>query len=153
VVKDDKVKLQVSVRNNGQNEYDDFIRIWTLVPYTENSWYYTSSTDAEINVPAGAYKTINLEVPITKSNRYWFIIVYKNYGEFGEPSNTNSAYRDIYNVTVEVPEVPVTIEKVVADSYSSKAEAYRRIFNLNGQQVQKAGKGIIIVGGKKIKLK
>ena len=153
VVKDDKVKLQVSVRNNGQNEYDDFIRIWTLVPYTGNSWYYTSSTDAEINVPAGGYKTVNLEVPITKSNSYWFIIVYKNYGEFGEPNNTNSAYSDIYNITVEVPEVPDAIEKVVADSNSATAEADKKIYNLNGQQVQKTGKGIYIVGGKKIILK
>ena len=82
-----------------------------------------------------------------------FIIVYKNYGEFGEPNNTNSAYSDIYNITVEVPEVPDAIEKVVADSNSATAEADKKIYNLNGQQVQKTGKGIYIVGGKKIILK
>lgn len=152
VVKDNVVKLQVNVRNNGQYDYNDAIRTYCLTPATqEGYWSWGTNIDTEISVPKNSAKNVNIEIPINNSNRYWFIIVYKSYGEFGDPKNSNVSYRDLYDITVEVPEISTAIDNITVNTPQKPTNT--KIYNLSGQEVKTIGKGVYIKDGKKYILK
>ena len=144
-INDNTVKIQVSVKNNGDYTYNDYIRTHYLTPGNNNYWYYQGYVNTPVEIEKGATKVVNIDVPLTTDNQYWFILVYKSDGEFLNPND--NGYQDLYNYTVVIPEDQTSVK----NPHDSNRAGTSQLFDLQGRPVSHAAKkGIYILNGKKI---
>jgi hypothetical protein len=104
-------------------------------------FHWQFQVDAPAFVEAGSTSTVNMDVPGLTDGRYWFFITYKSEGKY---LDTNSAYRDLYNYTVEVPDTPNSIIDTQTENDQNV------IYDLKGQKMTSPRKGLYIINGKKV---
>ena len=141
IIKDNTAKIQVDIKNNGAYDYDDNIRVHVYKWAEDNKFHWQFQVDAPAFVEAGSTNTVNMDVPGLTDGRYWFLITYKSEGVY---LDTNSAYRDLYNYTVEVPDTPNSIIDIQTEHDQNV------IFDLKGQKMTSPRKGLYIINGKKV---
>ncbi|UKK47969.1 C10 family peptidase [Prevotella sp. E9-3] len=145
IINDNVAKLQVTVRNNGSNDYNDVIRTYILKEGDNNYYYSEGSIETALELETGKSKTITIDAPLTSNGKYWFIIVYKTNGNFIEIGDSQKRYGDLFGYTVTIPEEVSAISETMAE-VKAKDKA---IYSLSGQRVKKAQKGLYIIDGKK----
>jgi len=144
----DTAVIQLNVKNNGQNDYENVVRVKVLKKIGETNSYSNSfNVDAPLTLSKGASQTMTINVPNLTDGVYWFCIVYKTNGKFIDINGSGSLNLYYYNVTV--PEKPNAIVTVNTDNKQQNA-----IYDLKGQKVTQPRKGgLYIINGKKVMVK
>ena len=147
----DKVAvLSFSVKNYGTKTYNEDIRIFSLIKNTDNDYYgYAAINDVPVSLTALQSKQMQVEIPLLKDGSYWFSIVYKSDGKFKDVNDNTSL--NLFTYQVVVPDEPDPVELSVENIQTAKQGP--TIYNLNGQKVDKAKKGLYVVNGKKVVIK
>lgn len=147
----DKVAvLSFSVKNYGTKTYNEDIRIFSLIKNTDNDYYgYAAINDVPVSLTALQSKQMQVEIPLLKDGSYWFSIVYKSDGKFKDVNDNTSL--NLFTYQVVVPDEPDPVELSVENIQTAKQG--QTIYNLNGQKVDKAKKGLYVVNGKKVVIK
>ena len=142
----DTAVIQLNVKNNGQNDYENVVRVKVFKKKGETNSYSNSfNVDAPLTLSKGASQTMTINVPNLTDGVYWFCIVYKTNGKFIDINGSESLNLYYYNVTV--PEKPNAIVTVNTDNKQQNA-----IYDLKGQKVTQPRKGgLYIINGKKVK--
>lgn len=144
----DTAVIQVNVKNNGQNDYENVIRVRVFKRKGETNSYSNSfNVDAPLVLSKGDSQTMTINVPNLTDGVYWFCIVYRTNGKFVD---TNSGEQlNLYNYNVTVPEKPNAIVTVKTDNKQQST-----IYDLKGQKVTQPRKGgLYIINGKKVMVK
>ena len=142
----DTAVIQLNVKNNGQNDYENVIRVRVFKRKGETNSYSNSfNVDAPLVLSKGDSQTMTINVPNLTDGVYWFCIVYRTNGKFVD---TNSGEQlNLYNYNVTVPEKPNAIVTVKTDNKQQST-----IYDLKGQKVTQPRKGgLYIINGKKVK--
>jgi hypothetical protein len=144
----DTAVIQLNVKNNGQNDYENVVRVKVLKKKGETNSYSNSfNVDAPLVLSKGDSQTMTINVPNLTDGVYWFCIVYKTNGKFIDINGSESLNLYYYNVTV--PEKPNAIVTVNTDNKQQNA-----IYDLKGQKVTQPRKGgLYIINGKKVMVK
>ena len=142
----DRDRGKLNVKNNGQNDYENVVRVKVLKKKGETNSYSNSfNVDAPLVLSKGDSQTMTINVPNLTDGVYWFCIVYKTNGKFIDINGSESLNLYYYNVTV--PEKPNAIVTVKSDDRQQNA-----IYDLKGQKVTQPKKGgVYINNGKKVK--
>lgn len=144
----DTAVIQLNVKNNGQNDYENVIRVRVFKRKGETNSYSNSfNVDAPLTLSKGDSQTMTINVPNLTDGVYWFCIVYRTNGKFVD---TNSGEQlNLYNYNVTVPEKPNAIVTVKTDNKQQST-----IYDLKGQKVTQPRKGgLYIINGKKVMVK
>ena len=98
-------KIQMTVTNEGQYDYDNDIRTYLFRLGDDNWWWSQGFVNTPVTIGAGQSEVVSIETPKLKNGVYWFITVYKSEGEFIS-YNDSKSYRALYSYTVQASEDP-----------------------------------------------
>ena len=148
---DNQASLRFTVKNTGNNAYDNDIKVYCLRKRDDGSGYFyvQSSKQVPLTLASGQSTVVDCDMPLASDGTYWFIIVYKTQGKFFELGD-DRRYSALYGYDVEIPaEEPAGIDTLS----NSSAPANQRIYTIGGmqltpQQFEHAPKGLYIVNGR-----
>jgi hypothetical protein len=146
ILNSDTAVIQLNVKNNGQNDYENAIRVRVFKKIGESNSYSNSfNVDATLSLSKGDSQNMTINVPNLSNGQYWFCVVYKTKGKFVDIDSGEQL--NLYLYTVKVPERPNAIVTVKSDDRQQNA-----IYDLKGQRVTQPKKGgLYIINGKKVK--
>ena len=143
VIKSDTAKIQVTIKNDGDYDYDNDISILVFKQINPNTQGYSHqySTYSPVTIAANSSITFNTSVPIYSDGVYWFIIVYKSNGQYIDATD---GFKKLSGYTVKIPDEPSAIITTQSDTNDGI------IYDLKGQRVTQPRKGLYIINGKKM---
>lgn len=143
IIGENRAKLRVSIKNNSTYTYDDDIRTYAWKKNGDGSTFnYAKDILTPISIAAGATKTVDIVVDELDNGIYWFILVYKNNGEFTSYNNVDECYRDLYNYTIAAAASNYTVTFINGAKWQN---VYAYTFNPEkngswpGELIQKTG--------------
>lgn len=146
----DYADIELNVSNTGTNNYDDDLKTWVWkINENTGGFAYFKQVDTPVSIPAGGSKPVRIHIGDLTDGIYWFIVVYKSYGEFTSYNDQLVCYRDLYRYTVVVP---TAIETPKVD-VTNQTDV---IYDLQGRRVDSSRfthhsslkKGLYIVNGR-----
>ncbi len=119
-INSDTAKIRMTIRNAGNNNYNDVIRTYAYrKDGSDDYFYYENVVETPLKLTRNQRKTLNIEVPLKEDGYYWFITVYKTSGEFID-INSEYRYAELYGYTVTIPSpgtaITSTYNEVMAEA-------------------------------------
>lgn len=141
VINNDYADIVLNVKNTGTNDYNEDILTWVWKEDAD-SYTYHQRVYTPVNIPAGASQPVDIHIGNLDNGAYWFIMVYKNEGEYTDYNDKLRCYRKLSGYTVIVPESGIS---TLTPSLSN-GEAV--IYDLQGRKVLNPRQGLFIVNGR-----
>jgi hypothetical protein len=137
--------LSFTVKNTDTKAYNEDIQIYSLVEQSNNSGWFTVQTSltVPISVPALQTEQMQVEIPLQRDGNYWFGVTYKTNGEY-KSFSTDEDCLSLALYEVVVPPIELGVETIETD------RTVQKVYNLNGQKVDRVQKGLYIINGKKV---
>lgn len=149
-INDNVAVVSFTVMNDSTNTYNDDLCIYSLVkPVNADYFDYDLLKAVPVMLTAKQSQEMQVEIPLERDGTYKFVVVYRTNGEFIDEEDKGCLPLASYQVVV--PEVPDPIELGVEAVKTVKTPQV--IYNLNGQKVNKARKGLFIINGRKVVMK
>lgn len=146
-INDKVARISFKVKNYGTNTYNEDIRVYSLIKKGDSNYYeYQSTQNIPVSLTALESKQMQVEIPLQIDGFYWFSVAYKTNGKFKEVSDNSSL--NLHGYQVIVPDEPDPVELGIGTLETGRKS--QNIYNLNGQKVKKAQKGLYIINRKKV---
>ena len=146
-INDKVARISFKVKNYGTNTYNEDIRVYSLIKKGDSNYYeYQSTQNIPVSLTALESKQMQVEIPLQIDGFYWFSVAYKTNGKFKEVNDNSSL--NLHGYQVIVPDEPDPVELGIGTLETGRKS--QNIYNLNGQKVKKAQKGLYIINRKKV---